>query len=155
MTKWRLLTFVAVWVVLSTMLLAASADPALLVIGGIVASALAGLFVIADSNWLTEPPVWSGRRRPAASDTPSDPLGEDLRRHSRAAVHTDSTVVHARLLGILDDAVLDRYEIDRTTHPSAADPRLTPALRRLATGPSRRIGSTGELRQIINDIENL
>ena len=155
MTRRRVLMTVCVWAVLVVLLWISNSDPAVHVLGGIVAVAAAITFATLDLTKSVLRVSWTRR-----SDQPDRSDGTDARvsavRHQvyRARL-SGSAEISETLVDLLDSRLVARHQIQRAAEPANADALLTPSLRRLVAGPRRQTATVRELRQILTDIEAL
>lgn len=145
----------ATWILLSVSLLVTDSDPAVLVLGGIVAVASAFVFIVIDIGWPADTIDWNDGRRHQAMSVETNRRVAKLKRAARAAVSTNSIVIHATLVDLVDDRLLAGHQIDRSIDSAAADGLLTPTLRKLVADSARHTVSVRELQQILTDIEML
>lgn len=155
MTRLRLLVAVSIWVVLSLGLWASDSSPAVLLLGAVVAVAVAAVVVSIDLVTAIAGVEWTGRPTTAPADADEDPVVTALRRQIHAASWAGSSQLRDTLLGAIDERLLAHHQIDRAADPTAAAMALTPRLRRFVERQRRREVAPGELRQILTDIEAL
>ena len=72
-----------------------------------------------------------------------------------ARVRSEPVELHRTLVDLIDDRLHAHHGIDRRSTPDAADRVLTPALRAVIEGRSRRVRDERTLWSILNDIEDL
>lgn len=155
MTPRRIVVVASVWLLLSLSLLGSDADPAIPVLAGLVAVLASAVFVIVDVGLATGSVDWVRGTRVRERAVQTDARVAELRRDARASVTTDSRVVEATLITLVDDALFDRHQIDRSRDPGAADRVLSERLRTLVAGSSRRSLSPRDLQRLLTDIEAL
>jgi hypothetical protein len=154
-TRVRVLVAVSVWVLLSVGLWASDADPAVLLLGAVVAAVVVAIVVAIDLVTAGSGLEWT---RPPTATLPvsaDDPVVTSLRRQIHGASWGGSTMLRDTLLDAIDERLLAGRQIDRSNDPAAATAALTPRLRRFVERQRRREVAPGELRQILTDIEAL
>lgn len=153
MTRRRMLVTLCVWLTVVVSLWASDAEPAIAVIGGMVAVVAAFTFVMVDLGGAVKWIRWTKRSDQGASTPGIDPRVSSLRHHVYGAWLSGSTRIRDTLVDLLDERLLAHHQIVRTVDQSTADELLTPSLRRLIAGPRRQTATARELRQILTDIE--
>lgn len=153
MTRRRLVIVVSVWLLLSLALVGSDSDPAILALAGLVAVLATGVFVVIDVALSTSSVDWRRGSRARERSVEIDQRVSTLRRHARAAVNTDSRMIETTLITLVDDALLDRHQIDRSRDPQAAERVLSGPLRALVAGSRRRSFSPRDLQLLLTDIE--
>lgn len=155
MNRTRVIVVVGTWFVVVLALQLSGAEPAPLLIGGIVAALATIVFVVRDLFGSARTVVWT-RRTPVGRFTRrNDPRVSSLRRQFTGANWQGSSEINETLLDLLDDRLVAHHAIDRAIDPSAAVAALTPSLRQLVAAPDRPIAGVRELRRIVTDIEAL
>lgn len=143
----------SVWSLLSLALLGSDSDPAIPVLAGLVAVLAAAVFVVIDVALATGSVDWARGSRVREQAVETDQRVTKLRRDARAAVTMDSRVIETTLIELVDDALLDRHHVDRSTDPDAADHLLSDRLRALTARSRRRPPSPRDLQRLLTDIE--
>ncbi|HEX2784017.1 MAG TPA: hypothetical protein VHN36_10560 [Ilumatobacteraceae bacterium] len=154
MTRWRALVMVCVWLVLSVSLAATNAQPAVLVLAGIVAVVSAVILVMFDLSNAVIRVGWTRPRQVRRSTRGSDPRVSSLRTELYDARWFGSAELRGTLVDLVDDRLLAHRHIDRATDPAAAMEALTPILRHLVAA-QRPAAAVRQLGRIITDIESL
>lgn len=154
MTRTRLLATLGIWGVAVLSLWASDAEPAILILGGIVAAIAATAFAAFDLAVPVRAVKWPRRRSWTPQPTRVDQRAATLRRQAREAARRDTTELHDALIELVDDRLMVQHGIDRS-QSSEAGVVLSPALTRLVDGPRRRTATVRELHQIVSDIEEL
>ncbi len=155
MTRRRIVAVASVWLLLSMSLLGSDADPAIPVLAGLVAVLAAAVFVVVDVGLATGSVDWVRGTRVREQAVETDERVARLRRDARASVTTDSRVIESTLVTLVDDALLDRHDIDRSHDPRAADRVLSERLQAFLAGSHRRALSPRDLQRLLTDIEAL
>lgn len=155
MTRLRALVVVTIWVLLSLGLWASDASPAVLLLGAVIAVAVAVVVVSMDLATAISGVEWTSRPTSVPADVSDDPVVTSLRRQIHTASWGGSTQLRDTLLEVIDERLLAHHRIDRAADPAAATAVLTPRLRRFVERQRRREVAPGELRQILTDIETL
>jgi hypothetical protein len=153
-TRWRALVMVCVWLVLSVSLAATNAQPAVLVLAGIVAVVSAVILVMFDLSNAVIRVGWTRPRQVRRSTRGSDPRVSSLRTELYDARWFRSAELRGTLVDLVDDRLLAHRHIDRATDPAAAMEALTPILRHLVAA-QRPAAAVRQLGRIITDIESL
>lgn len=154
MTRWRALVMVCAWLVLSVSLAATNAQPAVLVLAGIVAVVSAVILVMFDLSNAVIRVGWTRPRQVRRSTRGSDPRVSSLRTELYDARWFGSAELRGTLVDLVDDRLLAHRHIDRATDPAAAMEALTPILRHLVAA-QRPAAAVRQLGRIITDIESL
>lgn len=145
---------VCVWLVLSVSLAATNAQPAVLVLAGIVAVVSAVILVMFDLSNAVIRVGWTRPRQVRRSTRGSDPRVSSLRTELYDARWFGSAELRGTLVDLVDDRLLAHRHIDRATDPAAAMEALTPILRHLVAA-QRPAAAVRQLGRIITDIESL
>lgn len=154
MTRRRALVMVGVWLVISVSLAATNARPAVLVLGGIVATVSAVILVMVDLFNTVIRVEWTRPRQGRRSLRGSDPRVSSLRTELSIARWFGSAELRGTLVDLVDDRLLAHRHIDRATDPAAASRVLTPTLRDLVA-TQRPAVAVRQLGRILTDIESL
>lgn len=145
---------VCAWLVLSVSLAATNAQPAVLVLAGIVAVVSAVILVMFDLSNAVIRVGWTRPRQVRRSTRGSDPRVSSLRTELYDARWFGSAELRGTLVDLVDDRLLAHRHIDRATDPAAAMEALTPILRHLVAA-QRPAAAVRQLGRIITDIESL
>ncbi len=155
MSRLRVGSAIAAWLILIAILLAGRSQPAILTLGAIIAllAVVAALASDLDRAQVTG-------RWPRANEMNLRPVRgservEHVRARARAAAKSESTSLHTTLVRLMDDRLLGKHGIDRIHDPEGADALLTPRLRRLLEGPKRQLSQANLLAEILTEIEAL
>lgn len=145
---------VCAWLVLSVSLAATNAQPAVLVLAGIVAVVSAVILVMFDLSNAVIRVGWTRPRQVRRTTRGSDPRVSSLRTELYDARWFGSAELRGTLVDLVDDRLLAHRHIDRATDPAAAMEALTPILRHLVAA-QRPAAAVRQLGRIITDIESL
>jgi hypothetical protein len=152
----RIAVVVGFWVLLVLALVVSDAQPAVLVLAGVVAAIGTAVFVVFDLADAVDEVEWTRRsRRPASLPQRTDPRVSALRRKAQGTWWSSSSELGDTLVELIDDRLLAHHHVDRSADPAAASAVLTPALRSLVTQPRRSSMSPRELDQLLSEIEAL
>jgi hypothetical protein len=151
----RLELTVAAWLTLTAMLWLSDAKPAVFGLGAVIAVIAALVFATMDFVRAVTSIGWPQARVDRTPAADRDERIKRVRLRATAAARTDSRQLHDDLLELVDDKLAVHHDIDRSAAPGEAMQKLTPTLRRLASGPRRRTANPNELRRILTDIEAL
>ena len=155
MTRSRIVVVLGAWALLVAALQFSNAQPAVLLLGGIVAACATIVFISRDLFWSTRTVVWTRHAPIDRFSRRNDPRVSQLRRQFTGEQWRGTTAMNDVLLDLVDERLAVHHGIDRAQDPAGADSLLTPALRNLVARPERAIAGARELRRIVTDIEAL
>ena len=155
MTRVRVGLVVTIWVVLALGLWVSDASPAVLLLGAVIAVAVAVVAVSIDLATAIGGVEWTSRPTSMPADPADEPAETELLRQIHAASWGGSSQLRDTLLDAIDERLPVHHQIDRAADPGAASTALTPRLRRFVERQRRREVAPNELRQILTDIEAL
>ncbi len=151
----RLVRTAAAWLVLSGLLMASDSEPAVVVLGGIVAAFAAVAVVGFDLARAVVMVMWPKQRSWHLGQRVDDRRVATLRRHAQANARLESDQLHGTLVELVEDRLRASHGIDGGEAPEAGSMVPTPALRKLIEGRRGRVGSARELHRILDEIEGL
>lgn len=154
MTLWRVFGAASSWLVLCLSLWATDSRPAIVALAGVVAVVAAMMLTVMDVARDIGDTGWPQVRR-KSRPSEGDQWVRQLRSQMIGAQQTGSTELHARLVTLIDARMSGPHDDASNATSVATDHALSPALRDLQTGASRRLGSLRTLEHIITDIEAL
>jgi hypothetical protein len=156
MTRFRITSTLIVWFMLTVALWLTDAEPSAIGLAGIVGVSAAIVLVSFDLGTTALRVRWPrpAELKPAGTQTPRERVPRPLYALD-GAVRSYPTGLRSSLIASVDQRLATRYGVERRTDPARADVHLTPRLRKLVADPNDRIGSTGELSAIIEEIEAL
>lgn len=155
MTRRRALTIVGGWLLLALALWVSNAQPAVFVLGGVVAAIGTGVYLLIDMADAVDELEWTRRSRRQVFVRPADVRVNALRRKAQGSWWSGASDIGDTLVELVDDRLLAHHHVDRSTDPAAAAAVLTPALQSLVAAPRRLSISARELQQLLTDIEAL
>ncbi len=151
MTPRRFFAATAIWVLLSVALWASDAEPAIAILGGLMAACAVGAVLALDLVVAVSSVEWR-KGRPTAE---ADERAMKLQRLMNARVRYDSTDLDDRLVALIDERLAANHGMDRATTPDEASAMLTPRLQQVVAGRHKGIAVPRRLRAILSDIEEL
>ncbi len=155
MSRLRVGSAIAAWLILIAILLAGRSKPAILTLGAIIALLAVGAALASDLDRARISDSWPQTQGAQLRQTRGSERVEHVRARARAAAKSESNSLHTTLVGLMDDRLLGKHGIDRIHDPESAEPLLTPLLRRLLEGPTRQLSQANLLAEILTEIETL
>ncbi len=147
----RLLIVLTVWFVVAGSLLASSAEPQVLVLGGIIFVIMTVGFIGFDLVRVSAPVAWAQAPQPFAARESDEAIIQLVRDIERA--HRSPSDLRGTLLSLADDRLLDHRNLDRRTNPAAAAEFLGPRLSALAEDRRTPMSDLDELHRLLDEIE--
>jgi hypothetical protein len=150
-----MLVIVACWGLLVLALWASHSQPAVVVLGGIVAAICSAMFITLDLADEVDQVEWTRETRRQRSVRPTDPRVSSLRNTTHGSWWSGSSTIGDTLVELVDDRLFAHHHVDRATDPTAAARLLSPTLRSLVETPHRSSMSLRDLRNLLTEIEAL
>lgn len=155
MTPRQVLATAALWLLLSGLLVASDSEPAVVVLGGIVAVLAAMVVVAVDLGREVALVVWPKQRSRHLVPREDDRRVAKLRHQGQASARFEPDELQGTLAALVNDRLRANRGIGSEEAAAAASTVLSPALRRLIEGRSHRAVSIRELNRVLSEIEEL